>query len=126
MNLYPMLQRRAAEGRPLRVGLIGAGKFASMYLAQARHTPGVQIIGIADLGVANARDRLAGIGWPAESFAAASLDDAASGGGTHLTEDVEALIGDPRVEVIVEATGDPVAGVRTPRKRSRRASTWSW
>ena len=40
MNLFRMLQQRAADHKPLRVGLIGAGKFGSMYLAQARHTPG--------------------------------------------------------------------------------------
>ena len=49
MNLFRMLQQRAAEGKPLRVGMIGAGKFGSMYLAQARHTPGIHIAGIADL-----------------------------------------------------------------------------
>ena len=49
MNLYRMLLERAAANRPLRVGLIGAGKFGSMYLAQAKHTPGIHITGIADL-----------------------------------------------------------------------------
>ena len=34
MSLYQQLQQRAAAGRPIRVGLIGAGKFGSMYLAQ--------------------------------------------------------------------------------------------
>ena len=32
MNLHKLLVQRAAEGRPLRVGLIGAGNFGSMYL----------------------------------------------------------------------------------------------
>jgi hypothetical protein len=41
MNLYRMLLERAAANRPLRVGMIGAGKFGSMYLAQAKHTPGI-------------------------------------------------------------------------------------
>ncbi|NDP43819.1 MAG: flagellar biosynthesis protein FlgA, partial [Aromatoleum sp.] len=49
MNLHRMLQERAAERRPLKVGLIGAGKFGSMYLAQAKHTPGIHVTGIADL-----------------------------------------------------------------------------
>ena len=34
MSLHRQLQMRAAQGRPIRVGLIGAGKFGSMYLAQ--------------------------------------------------------------------------------------------
>ena len=49
MNLHRLLQHRAAEGRPLTVGLIGAGKFGAMYLAQAKHTPGIHVVGIADL-----------------------------------------------------------------------------
>ena len=49
MSLHAQLQRRAAEGRPIRIGLIGAGKFGSMYLAQIPRTPGVHLAGIADL-----------------------------------------------------------------------------
>ena len=49
MNLYAKLQERAAQGKPLRLGLIGAGKFGAMYLAQVPKTPGVHLVGIADL-----------------------------------------------------------------------------
>ena len=49
MSLYAQLQRREAEGRPIRIGLIGAGKFGSMYLAQIPRTPGVHLVAIADL-----------------------------------------------------------------------------
>ena len=52
MNLYAKLQQRAAQGKPVRVGLIGAGKFGSMYLAQVPRTPGVHLVGIADLNPA--------------------------------------------------------------------------
>ena len=45
MNLHRLLQARAAAGTPLRVALIGAGKFGSMYLAQAKHTPGIHVVG---------------------------------------------------------------------------------
>ena len=58
MNLHTMLLARAAAGKPLRVGLIGAGKFGSMYLAQAKHTPGVHVTGIADLAPDRARAAL--------------------------------------------------------------------
>ncbi len=56
MNLYAMLKERAAEGRPVRVALIGAGKFGTMFLAQARLTPGLQLVGIADLSVERATE----------------------------------------------------------------------
>ena len=55
MNLYRLLQQRAAAGRPVRVGLIGAGKFGSMFLAQARVTPGLHVMGLADLDPARGR-----------------------------------------------------------------------
>ena len=45
MNLYPKLQQRAAQNEPVRIGLIGAGKFGSMYLAQIPRTPGVHLVG---------------------------------------------------------------------------------
>ncbi|MBX6375396.1 MAG: flagellar biosynthesis protein FlgA [Acetobacteraceae bacterium] len=115
MNLHRMLLRRAAEGRPVRVAQIGAGKFGAMFLHQARATPGLHVLGITDLSLPRARERLAGVHWPAESYAAASLDEAARSGATHLTEDAMALIADPRVEVVVECTGDPAAGLRHAR-----------
>ena len=64
MNLHSLLAERAAEGRPLRVALIGAGKFGSMYLAQAKHTPGIHVVAVADLAPDRARATLARVGWP--------------------------------------------------------------
>ena len=58
MNLHAKLQQRAAEGKPLRVGMIGAGKFGSMYLSQVPRTPGIHMVGIADLSPARARAAL--------------------------------------------------------------------
>ena len=46
MNLHQLAIRR---GRPVRVGLIGAGKFGSMFLAQVPATPGIEVAAIADL-----------------------------------------------------------------------------
>ena len=50
MNLWAKLKARAEAGRPVRVALIGAGKFGSMFLAQAPRTPGLHVAAIADLG----------------------------------------------------------------------------
>lgn len=111
MNLYSLLEERAASGRPVRVGLIGAGKFASMYLAQAVRTPGIHVVGIADLAVERARQTLTRVGWPAERFAAGSYAEAIRSGGTHVGEDAQALCAVPELEVIVDATGSPTAGM---------------
>lgn len=112
MNLHRMLLRRAAEGRPVTVGLIGAGKFGSMFLASAQRMAGVQVAGIADLSVPRARAALARVGWPAARYAAGGLDQALREGTTFLTEDAGALLADPRIAVIIECTGAPAAGIR--------------
>jgi len=109
MSLHAMLESRAAQGRPIRVGVIGAGKFGAMYLAQVPRTPGVQVAGIADLSPAGARRNLARVGWPADRLAASSLDAALAAGTTHVSEDWRALVAHPAIDVIVESTGDPVA-----------------
>jgi len=115
VNLHRLLLARAAEGRPIRIAQIGAGKFGSMFLHQARRTAGMHVAGIADLSIPRARAALARIHWPEDSYDAASLDDAIASGGTHLTEDAMALIADPRIEVVVECTGHPEAGLRHAR-----------
>jgi len=111
MNLHAKLREREAQGRPLRVGLIGAGKFGAMYLAQIPNTPGIHLVGIADLSPANAKTNLERVGWKTESFSAPSLDAALKSRRTHLGEDWQALIAHPAVDIIVECTGNPVAAV---------------
>src|SRR6266446_8482939 len=107
-----MLLAREAAGQPVTVGLIGAGKFGTMFLAQARSTAGLHVLGVADLDVARARAQLRGAGWPDQVFAAASPGDARQSRRTHVTADAEALMACPEIEVIVEATGVPEAGIR--------------
>ena len=100
MNLSRKLAARAAEGRPVRAGLIGAGKFGTMFLAQARVTTGLEVAAIADLDVERARLACLRAGWEAERIAR-----------TRLTDRVESLLA-ADLEVVVEATGVPEAGVR--------------
>jgi predicted homoserine dehydrogenase-like protein len=111
MSLYAQLQQRAAQGKPVRVGLIGAGKFGSMYLAQIPRTPGVHLAGIADLSPAHARANLARVGWAPERTQVSSLDSAVKEGTTHVGDDWRALVRHPAIDVIVECTGHPIAAV---------------
>ena len=106
-----MLAAREAEKRPVRVVLVGAGKFGSMYLSQARRTPGIHVLAVADLAPERARASLARVGWAAPRFAARSLDDAAASGTTFVTDDAHAAIAYRDTEVVIDATGHPAAGI---------------
>jgi predicted homoserine dehydrogenase-like protein len=111
VNLHALLLEREAAGRPVTVGLIGAGKFGTMFLSQARLTRGMKVVAVADLNVERARAQLKTAGWPAEQYAATALADAAKRGACHVTDNAESLLTSPEIEVIVEATGVPQAGI---------------
>jgi len=100
MNLFSLLQTR---NKPVRVALIGAGKFGSMFLAQVPHVPGLEVPVIVDLDPQRARDACKTVGWDADRIAATSF----------VTDGAKAVAGD--VDVIVEATGNPAVGIRHAR-----------
>jgi predicted homoserine dehydrogenase-like protein len=100
MNLFAKLKEREEAKRPLRIGLIGAGKFAAMYLAQVPRTPGIRMVGIADLVPDNARANLARVGWPEEAIRR-----------TPISDDWRKLVSNPEVDIVIEATGNPPAAV---------------
>jgi len=111
MNLHRLLLERAEAGHPVRVGLIGAGKFGTMFLAQALRTRGLHVMAVADLVPARAREQLLRVGWPAERIAA-DVDQAFAKGGTAIIGDAAPLIAAPQIEVVIDATGVPSAGIR--------------
>src|SRR3546814_18571662 len=91
---------------------IGAGKFGSMYLAQAIRTTGIHVLGIADLDIDKARAALARVGWPEDQYSAHSFAAARKHGGPFLTDDAAALFHADGLDVLLDATGRPAAGVR--------------
>ena len=113
MNLFTLLQQRDNNDNPIRVGVIGAGKFSSMFLSQARLTPGMKIVGIAELNIEKAVEACVKTGWPREVFSvetsADAINDTFQKGKTALTEDAMALIA-ADIDVIMEITGVPEAG----------------
>ncbi len=100
MNLYRLALERAARSGPIGVALVGAGKFGSMFLAQVPTMSGVAVRAIADLDPERVRTRLPELGWGAERIAA-----------VHLTAAAAEAMEREGVEVVIEATGDPVAGI---------------
>jgi len=100
MNLFSKLQAQAVQGRPVRAGLIGAGKFGSMFLSQVPTTPGLEVTAIADLSTQRAQAAMAAVGWDAERAERTTL----------LTDGKELAARD-NVDVVIDATGSPEAGI---------------
>jgi len=109
MDLHEQLKRRQADGRPIRVGLIGAGRFGTMYLAQARNTPGLHIVAVADINPDRAREALRLVEWPAE-LTSTGVDEAIRSGGLAVVDDADVLFRED-IDVVVEATGNPIVGI---------------
>ena len=103
MNLYSLLQKRAADGNPLRIGLIGAGKFGSMYLSQVRRTVGMHLVGVADLSPVRAKAALKNVGWSAAQMSARSFSDAAKKGSTFITDDSAKMIASSEIDIIIDS-----------------------
>ncbi len=91
MNLYRLLEQRENDGRPIRVGIIGAGVYGSMFLSQLRFTPGMQLVGVAELDIEKARDRCIRAGWPEAAIftgkSASAINDGSRNRKIALTED---------------------------------------
>ena len=100
MYMYESLLERGEKNEPVRVGLIGAGKFGSMFLSQVPTTPNLVVTCIADLDVEHAKAQCAGVGWESSLIEKVAF-----------TESGDELIQRADVDVVVEATGDPLAGV---------------
>jgi predicted homoserine dehydrogenase-like protein len=111
MNLSSLLAKRAEENSPVRVGMIGAGKFGTMFLAQAERQRGIHVVGVCDLNPDAARSNLALVNWAPGRYDAASLDAAAQAGTTHVGDNWEALVSHPAIEIVIECTGNPMAAV---------------
>lgn len=111
MHLSAKLQLRHETGNPIRVVLIGAGKFGCMFLAQASRTRGMHVVAIVDLDVERCKKSLQQIGWKSESYAAATLQQAINQGTTMLIDRLQYVIDHELVDVVVEATGSVPAAV---------------
>src|SRR2546430_16346979 len=100
MNLHRLLNARRAASKPVRVALIGAGKFGSMFLSQVPHVPGLEVPVIVDLDPQRAKEACRTVGWDGERIAAT----------TFTADAAKATAGN--IEVIVETTGQPARRIR--------------
>ncbi|KAK4632770.1 hypothetical protein CLAFUR0_02568 [Fulvia fulva] len=114
-SLSTKLAEREAAGKPIQVGLIGAGKFGSMFISQSHRTPGMRLAAIADLSADRAKAALKRTGYPEDRYDAAgsmSIEEGIKTGKVAITQDSAAMIATPGIDVVLEVTGSPSAGIR--------------
>jgi len=111
MSLIRQLKARAANHKPVRVAIIGAGKFGSMYLSQVPRTPGIHLVAVIDLSPDRAKASLARVGWSEAQYSAKSLAEASKTGATFITDDAQAVIASDHIDMVIDSTGSPAAGV---------------
>ncbi len=112
MNLFSLLNKRSKEKKPIKIGIIGAGKFATMFFSQSLRIPGIHIVGIVDISPVKAKSNLEVVLWKPDSYNAKNLIEASVKGNTFVSDDWASLISFPSIEIIIECTGDPISAVK--------------
>jgi len=109
MNLFSLLNSRT---KPITIGIIGAGKFATMFFAQALKIPMIHLVGVVDILPENAKSNMKMAGWEASALETSNLSDAFTSGKTFISEDWVSLVSHEAIEIIVECTGNPISAVK--------------
>src|SRR5687768_8258465 len=100
VNAYGVLEGLAAReetGRPIRVGLIGAGRFGTTVAAQVGQMRGMRLALVCDLNP--------------DSAAMAATAGSRRGNVCEVTDDLNKALEAP-IDVVVEATGSPFVAAR--------------
>ena len=105
MFLQQAISERIDNNNPVKVALIGAGKFGSMFLSQVPSTPGLEVLVIADLKPENAIKACKNVGWSDDLINKTKFVD----------KGIDAIKLN-EVEVVIEATGFPAAGIEHARQ----------
>ena len=109
-----LLAQRATENKPIKVGIIGTGKFGGGLVAQLSRMQGIEACAIADINLEHARHAYTASGVPAESIRVVQnveeMNEAIHRGKRAITEDGLLITRSDLVDVVVEATGIPEVG----------------
>lgn len=109
MELYSRLQKREAEGNPIRTGLVGCGQMGSGLVHVTRRMEGLETVAIADVDLARPRKVLEDLGIPGDRICQTNrkseAEDVLRDGKYLLTEDALLLPQLDGLEAVIEATG---------------------
>ena len=116
-NVSPLLAdlgRREAEGRPITIGVVGAGQMGTDLAVQVGRIPGMRLGGIAVRNIDNAIAMAVSVGHRRDRISiarnAAAIDAAIERGALAITDDIDALTAAGRIDVMLDATGNPNTG----------------
>ena len=123
IGLYQDLAARAATGKPVRIGMIGAGQMGTDVVAQCHMMKGIEVAAIADIDIERARNAYKiGLvdGEVVEASTAAQADAAVAAGKRVVSNDYHVITGMATIDVMLEATGVPEIGTRAALRAARR------
>src|SRR6056300_1267723 len=110
LDLTDRLTKKQEEGKLFRIGVIGLGKFATMFLSQAKNTPGIAITAIADLDYKKAEASLRTAGYE-QDLNTSGYNDAQVLNQIWYTDSGLKLAECDQLDLVIEATGNPEAAV---------------
>ena len=110
IDLTQRLVKLKQENNIFRIGVIGAGKFATMFLTQAFKTDGFIISAIADLDFNRAKQALITANTEKE-LNKSSLEESINSNNIWFTDSGIELAQSEQLDLVIEATGNPEAGV---------------
>lgn len=108
------LAARAATGKPIRIGLVGAGEMGTDIVSRVAHMTGIEIGAISELKPGAAAKSVEIAYGNSDRVQEVSTADAASAamekGKVAVTDNVDALLDAGLIDVVVDATGVPAVG----------------
>lgn len=115
--LSGLLAQRERDGNPIRVGLIGSGKFGTGLVAQVAGMKGMEVRAIADINLDSAKEAFGAGGYTTEETYVVQngngMEDAITAGKRAITDDGSLITSSDQIDVVVDATGVPSVGARS-------------
>ena len=115
--IHTDLARLESEGKPIRVGVSGAGWIGSGFVAQVAHVRGMQVNVLADPDVAAARRTFQAIGLSAddlyETYDPDQAEDALRRGKFIVTPSYSLAAQLDSVDIVADVTPSPASGAET-------------
>jgi len=110
IDLFDRLINQQENGKSFRIGVIGLGKFATMFLSQAKSTPGIEISAIADLNYKNAEAAIRSANFE-KNLNTSGFNEAQASNQIWYTDSGLDLAECDQLDLVIEATGNPEAAV---------------